>query len=88
MNNRGVLTISVKNHGPQVKVSIKDTGAGIPEEIRERIFEPFFTTKKSGEGTGIGLDIVQKIIEKHQAKIELESQTGVGTTFTVLLPVN
>ncbi len=87
MNNRGTLTISVKNENEWVKIQVSDTGHGIPEEIRERIFEPFFTTKKSGEGTGIGLDIVKRIIDKHNAKIELESIVGEGTTFTVLLPL-
>ncbi|HPF52382.1 MAG TPA: ATP-binding protein, partial [Draconibacterium sp.] len=88
MNQAGTLTIRVKNLGSQVKVSIKDTGYGIPEEIKEKIFEPFFTTKSSGEGTGIGLDIVKKILDKHKAKIELESQVGIGTTFHITLPVN
>jgi len=88
MNQAGSLTISVKNLGEQIKVSIKDTGYGIPEEIKEKIFEPFFTTKSSGEGTGIGLDIVKKILDKHNAKLELESQVGIGTTFHVTLPVN
>ncbi len=87
MNNKGVLTLSVKNLDGKVKVSIQDTGTGIPEEIRQRIFEPFFTTKKAGEGTGIGLDIVQRIIEKHDATIELKSEVGIGTTFIVILPV-
>lgn len=88
MNYAGTLRIGIKNQNTHVKVSIQDSGNGIPEEIRERIFEPFFTTKKSGEGTGIGLDIVTRILDKHQAKLELESETGVGTTFHVLLPVN
>jgi len=88
MNQAGTLTLSVRNLGTHVKVSVKDTGDGIPEEIKEKIFEPFFTTKKSGEGTGIGLDIVRKILVKHNAKVDLESQTGVGTTFHVTLPVN
>jgi len=88
MNYAGTLQISVKNQQSHIKVSIQDSGHGIPEEIRERIFEPFFTTKKSGEGTGIGLDIVKRILDKHQAKLELESEAGVGTTFHVLLPVN
>ena len=67
-------------------VQITDSGCGIPEEIRERIFESFFTTKPAGEGSGLGLDIVQKIIDKHQGKIELESRPG-KTTFSILLPI-
>ncbi len=87
MNSKGVLTISVKNFDGKVKVSIKDTGHGIPEEIRNKVFEPFYTTKKSGEGTGIGLDIVQRIVEKHDATLELKSEVGIGTTFIVILPI-
>jgi two-component system, NtrC family, sensor kinase len=71
-----------------VVVVIKDSGHGIPEEIRDKIFDPFFTTKRAGEGTGIGLDIVQRIIEKHSAGIELESEVGKGTSFKITLPVN
>lgn len=67
-------------------VSITDSGAGIPDEIKGRIFEPFFTTKAAGEGSGLGLDIVRKIVEKHQGKIEVESRPG-RTTFSVLLPI-
>jgi two-component system NtrC family sensor kinase len=88
MNNKGVLTISVKNENENVKIGLKDTGMGIPNEIKDKIFEPFFTTKKAGEGTGIGLDLVTKIIEKHDAKLDLESEVGVGTTFIITLPIN
>ncbi len=88
MNNHGILTIGIKNLDKNIKISITDTGTGIPEENRQKIFEPFFTTKKAGEGTGIGLDIVSKIIEKHKAKLDLESEVGKGTTFTITLPVN
>lgn len=88
MNYSGVLTISIKNKSDNVIVKIKDTGHGIPEEIKDKIFEPFFTTKRAGEGTGIGLDIVQRIIEKHDGTIELESQIGKGTSFIITLPVN
>lgn len=88
MDNHGILTIGIKNMGERVQVTVSDTGCGIPEENREKIFESFFTTKKAGEGTGIGLDLVLKIIEKHQATIDLTSEVGEGTTFIVTLPVN
>lgn len=87
MNNQGVLTIQVKMQNSYIVVSISDTGHGIPEAIKQRIFEPFFTTKPIGEGSGLGLDIVKKIIEKHGGKIELHSQLGQGTTFEVFLPI-
>ena len=69
-----------------VQISITDTGTGIPDEIQRRIFEPFFTTKAAGEGSGLGLDIVQKIIHKHDGDITVTSQPG-QTTFTVTLPI-
>ena len=71
--------------GAGIVVEITDSGCGIPDEIKPRIFEPFFTTKPAGEGSGLGLDICKKIIEKHQGKIEVESQPG-RTTFRVWLP--
>lgn len=88
MNYAGVLEISIKNAENGVQVSIKDNGKGIPAELQEKVFEPFFTTKAAGEGTGIGLDIVKKIIAKHDAVLKLESEPGVGTTFHIILPLN
>lgn len=87
MNSSGILTIRVKQEEDNIVVMIEDNGCGIPAELHEKIFEPFFTTKKSGEGTGLGLDIVQKIIEKHGGTISLESKVNVGTTFIVKIPI-
>ncbi|MCB9185564.1 MAG: HAMP domain-containing histidine kinase [Flavobacteriales bacterium] len=87
MDNKGTLTIGIKNEGEYVGVSIKDTGKGIPKEIQSKIFDPFFTTKVSGEGSGLGLDIIKRILDDHSAKISFESEVGVGTTFHVKLPV-
>ena len=86
MKNKGTLTIKVFQSDTQIVVSFTDTGCGIPDAIKERIFEPFFTTKERGEGSGIGLDIVKKIIDKHHGKIEVE--TTESTTFMVTLPIN
>ena len=86
MNNGGTLTIGVRQLGDEVEVSIKDTGHGIPDAIRTRIFEPFFTTKPKGEGSGLGLDIVKRVVDKHRGRIEVSSEEDVGTTFRVLLP--
>jgi signal transduction histidine kinase len=85
MANQGILEISVAQQNEYIVVQITDSGKGIPADIQARIFEPFFTTKPAGEGSGLGLDIVQKIIDKHHGKIEVESQPG-KTTFRVYLP--
>lgn len=85
MENKGTLEIEVCEEGDNVRVSITDSGIGIPDDIKDKIFKPFFTTKNKGEGTGLGLDIVKKIVEKHNGSIEFESIPG-RTTFTVILP--
>ncbi|AFZ12222.1 integral membrane sensor signal transduction histidine kinase [Crinalium epipsammum PCC 9333] len=69
-------------------VSIKDNGAGMPSEVRRKIFNPFFTTKPVGQGTGLGLAISYQIIEKHNGKIEVISEPGEGTEFTISLPIS
>ena len=69
-----------------VIVEITDSGPGIPDDIKDRVFDPFFTTKPAGEGSGLGLDICKKIIDKHQGSIEFDSQPG-RTTFRVRLPI-
>lgn len=79
------LTLAVADNGDgRVRAEVRDTGTGIPEEIRDEIFEPFFTTKREGEGTGLGLSIVRNIIDKHQAEIRVESEVGRGSCFRVL----
>jgi len=87
MNNKGILTISSYKEDQFVIISIKDTGKGIPPEIKNKIFDAFFTTKSQGEGSGLGLHIVKKIIDKHNGKIELLSEIGVGTEFRIFLPI-
>jgi two-component system NtrC family sensor kinase len=87
MHHKGTLSIGLRRDGNWARVSIGDTGCGIPEAIRERIFDAFFTTKPAGEGTGLGLDIVRKIVEKHGGQIAVDSEVGRGTTFTVSLPI-
>ncbi|MFB2838998.1 response regulator [Floridanema evergladense] len=85
MDYKGHLSVSVTHQSDSLVVSITDDGKGIPPEVMPRIFEPFFTTKPPGEGSGLGLDIVKKIIQKHNGKICVESIPG-KTTFTVALP--
>lgn len=86
MQGQGELHIEVRLEGENVSISFTDSGPGIPPEILPRIFEPFFTTKPKGEGTGLGLDICRRIVEKHHGRITVESQPG-RTRFTVLLPL-
>jgi signal transduction histidine kinase len=87
MEGKGKLEILVSERDNHVVVQFTDSGCGIPPEIQGRIFEPFFTTKPTGEGSGLGLDIVNKIVEKHEGRIECESQPG-KTTFRVWLPID
>lgn len=85
MKGQGTLKIVVLQEETEFRVHIIDSGCGIPADIQGRIFEPFFTTKPWGEGSGLGLDIVQKIIDKHQGQITVQSQPG-NTIFTISLP--
>jgi two-component system, NtrC family, sensor kinase len=87
MNCQGILTIEVKQEQEHLMVKFTDSGDGISPEILDRIFEPFFTTKPPGEGSGLGLDIVKKIIEKHHGTIEVISVPG-KTSFQVRIPLN
>ena len=73
--------------GPFVKLSVSDTGHGIPNEIQDRIFDPFFSTKKPGEGTGMGLAVSHGIVKRFGGAITLDSRVGQGATFNVYLPV-
>ena len=82
----GRLEVLAAREGPSVVVRIVDNGPGIPAAIRERIFEPFFTTKGVGKGTGLGLDIVRRLIRHNDGTIEVESQPG-RTEFSVTLPI-
>jgi two-component system NtrC family sensor kinase len=87
MDYKGILKISAKNNVDSITISFTDNGSGIEKDIQDKIFEPFFTTKKQGEGSGMGLDIVKKIIEKHDGKITFKSELGKGTEFIINLPV-
>ncbi len=85
MNYSGILTIKLYSEGNYQVVAISDNGSGIPGNLQEDIFKPMFTTKSQGEGTGLGLDIVKKMIDSHNGKIELKSEEGKGTTFSVYI---
>lgn len=87
MNSRGKLTIDIESlvKDSMIRVSINDTGKGIPQEDIERVFDPFYTTPE--KGVGLGLPLSQKIIEDHKGKITMESTPHQGTTLTVMLPI-
>jgi len=71
----------------KVEITISDTGSGIPKENLSKIFDPFFTTKEVGKGTGLGLNVAYNIIKKHEGTIDVQSEVGKGTTFTIRIPV-
>ena len=87
MPNGGSITISVAPAPPDfVRFDVRDTGMGMKPEAIEHIFEPFFTTKSVGHGTGLGLAVSYSIIKRHGGRIEVKSEVGSGTVFTILLP--
>jgi signal transduction histidine kinase len=83
----GVITITTFNDDHFVHIKIADNGTGMDEATKKRIFEPFFTTKEVGEGTGLGLSIAYNTIHKHNGQIQIDSNIGEGTTFTIMLPL-
>ena len=85
---KGILSIRTRRDGEFAEISVSDTGTGIPPQVRSRVFDPFFTTKAVGSGTGQGLSIAYAIVtNKHRGTISFETETGVGTTFMVRLPI-
>lgn len=87
MPNGGSLRLRLKQEGDFALIEVQDTGSGIEPEKLQRIFDPFFTTKPEGEGTGLGLSVSYGIIANHHGKIEVESEVGKGSTFSITLPV-
>jgi signal transduction histidine kinase len=88
MDSDGKLIVSTTEDETYQIIKIKDNGNGIPEEIQDKIYEPFFTTKGTGEGSGLGLDIIKRVVENHNGKVEFTSVVGEGTEFRVYLPKN
>ncbi len=87
MEGKGILRISLDHKDNMIEVTITDSGTGIPDEIKDKIFTPLFTTKPAGMGTGLGLDIVNRIIKRHNGTISFNSVAGQGASFTVKIPV-
>jgi signal transduction histidine kinase len=88
MPTGGVLTIETRHASGEgvIELNVRDTGTGMAEEVRARLFEPFFTTKPAGKGTGLGLAAVQRIVTQFGGWIEVDSEPGMGTTFSIGLP--
>jgi two-component system, NtrC family, sensor kinase len=86
MEDGGTIHIGTRTEEDQVILEVRDTGHGIKPEDIEQLFEPFFSTKPVGQGTGLGLSVTYGIVDQHSGRIEVDSEEGTGTTFTVLLP--
>ena len=87
MNGKGgTLTLSTRSLKDSIEVKVMDDGEGIPEKYLSQIFDPFFTTKSPGEGTGLGLNVVYRIVTKYEGTIDVESKEKIGTTFTIKFP--
>lgn len=86
MPDGGTLRVDLAQEKDMVKLTVADTGHGIPRDVVKKVFDPFFTTKEFGKGTGLGLTVVKGIIEEHQGSIVVESEEGKGTTVTIRLP--
>jgi two-component system, NtrC family, sensor kinase len=83
------LSVATRNLGNRVEIRIRDNGTGISAEVKEKIFNPFFTTKPAGEGTGLGLSMSHDIIVKqHGGRIDVDTEPGQFTEFTIVLPRN
>jgi two-component system NtrC family sensor kinase len=85
--NKGTVRLSAALNGEYIEIKVNDNGSGMSEEARKHLFEPFYTTKEAGKGTGLGLSISSDIVRNHGGSIEVESEIGKGTVFTVRLPV-
>jgi two-component system NtrC family sensor kinase len=85
---KGEITISTRRVDGHFVISVSDTGPGVPPALRERVFEPFFTTKDVGSGTGLGLALSYKIVERHHGRIEIGERPGGGAVFAVRIPCN
>jgi len=86
MPEGGTLSVGLTAHDRWLGITVSDTGPGIPQEVQRRIFEPFFTTKT--RGTGLGLAVARRVIEEHGGTIQVASDLGMGTTFTIQLPLS
>ena len=88
MEGKGKLIISTQAQNGSVVAKISDTGPGIPEKYLTKIYDPFFTTKEQGKGIGLGLNIVHQLVVKYGGQIDVTSEMGKGTTFSIMFPAH
>jgi len=86
-NRRGMIDVTSRHTDGQVIIEVKDNGKGMSPRTLNRIFDPFFTTRRARGGTGLGLPIAHRICEEHGGMLSVSSKVGVGTTFTIRIPV-
>ena len=81
------ITVSTEKEGNKLEVKVADNGNGMPQEVLDKIFQPFFTTKPAGQGTGLGLSLSYDIVKAHGGELTVETEEGIGTVFSIMLPV-
>ena len=87
IQDKGDVWIRLKSDGNNAIIEFEDNGCGMDEETRKKVFDPFFTTKEVGQGTGLGMAISYKVIKNHKGRIDLISEKGKGSKFTIILPL-
>ena len=85
-DNKSKIEISIKDHKDEIQISVSDNGIGMSEEAQSMIFKMFYRANRKIEGTGLGLHIVNRAIEKLNGKVEIESKLGSGSTFKIIIP--
>jgi two-component system, NtrC family, sensor kinase len=88
IQNQPQVTVSTKNLGDKIEISVSDNGPGIPSSIKDKIFQPFFTTKPTGQGTGLGLSLSYDIVKAHGGELKVETKEGEGSEFIIKLPIS
>jgi two-component system, NtrC family, sensor kinase len=83
LDYKPTVTVTTKNLGDKIEISVQDNGNGIPEEIKNKIFQPFFTTKPTGQGTGLGLSLSYDIVKAHGGELGVETKEGEGSAFII-----
>jgi signal transduction histidine kinase len=87
IKDEGEITLKTTKNNKHFQIEISDNGVGIDKDNLDKIFKPFFTTKSYGQGTGLGLAFAERVVKKHDGKIEVKSLKGKGTTFKLTFPL-